>query len=59
MFGFKDSFQKSCLNKPQQNGMVECTHKHLLEITQAFLLDTKLHAQFWVDRVYITTFIIN
>jgi len=43
--------QTSYLHTPQQNGVVECKNKHLLETTRT-LLQSNLPHQFWQDVVF-------
>ncbi|CAH9142791.1 unnamed protein product, partial [Cuscuta epithymum] len=52
-------FRKSCPDTPEQNGIAERKHKHLLELTRTMLLEAKMPANFWVDAVFTATYIIN
>ncbi|CAH9114096.1 unnamed protein product [Cuscuta europaea] len=52
-------FQKSCPETPQQNGVAERKHRHLLELARTMLIAASLSANFWVDAVLTATFIIN
>ncbi|CAH9137975.1 unnamed protein product [Cuscuta epithymum] len=52
-------FQKSCPETPQQNGVAERKHRHLIELARTMLITANLPAQFWVDAVLTATFIIN
>lgn len=51
--------QSSCPYTPQQNGIAERKHRHLLEITRALLLQAGLPKCFWGDGVLTATHIIN
>ncbi|XP_021753580.1 uncharacterized protein LOC110718951 [Chenopodium quinoa] len=41
------SQQRSCVDTPQQNGVIERKHKHLLETSRALFFQANLSIQFW------------
>ncbi|CAH9146417.1 unnamed protein product [Cuscuta epithymum] len=52
-------FRKSCPDTPQQNGVAERKHRHLLELTRTMLLESSIPSQFWVDAIFTASYIIN
>ncbi|KAL2905680.1 Retrovirus-related Pol polyprotein from transposon RE1 [Bienertia sinuspersici] len=50
---------KSCNHTPQQNGVVERKHRHLLETSRALYFQSKLTNQFWDVCVLTAAHIIN
>lgn len=51
--------QTSCVGTPQQNGIVERKHQHILGITRAILYQTHFPHIFWAHVVNHVVHIIN
>ncbi|KAL8090596.1 hypothetical protein AgCh_039879 [Apium graveolens] len=51
--------QTTCAYTPQQNGVVERKHRHLLEISRAIFLQAHLPPKFWGDAILCASYIIN
>jgi len=51
--------QTTCIETPEQNGIVERKHQHLLNVTRALLFQSNLPAIFWCFVVQHATFRIN
>ncbi|KAL0402574.1 UNVERIFIED_CONTAM: Retrovirus-related Pol polyprotein from transposon RE1 [Sesamum latifolium] len=51
--------QRTCTHTPQQNGIIEIKHKHLLQIARALMFQSNMPAMFWSEALLTATYIIN
>ena len=51
--------QTSCLETPEQNGVVERKHQHLLNVTRTLIFQSKIFTCFWSYALTHVAFFIN
>ncbi|KAJ9548119.1 hypothetical protein OSB04_020662 [Centaurea solstitialis] len=51
--------QSSCTDTPQQNGVAERKHRHLVETARSLLLSSGVPSVFWGEALLTATYLIN
>ena len=51
--------QTSCTDTPQQNGVAERKHRHIVETARSMLLSASVPSEFWGEAVLTSVYLIN
>ncbi|XP_075489501.1 uncharacterized protein LOC142528343 [Primulina tabacum] len=51
--------QTSCRETPEQNGVAEIKHRHIVETAPSFLLSSNVPSAFWGEAILIAVHVIN
>ena len=51
--------QSSCTDTPQQNGVAERKHRHIVETARSLLLSAQVPSVFWGEAVLTAVYVIN
>jgi transposase InsO family protein len=52
-------YRITCPHTPQQNGIAERKHRHVIETGIALLAQSHLPPKYWVETCFIAVFLIN
>lgn len=51
--------QTTCPHTPEQNGVAERKNRYILEITRAFLIESKIPKSFWPEAIATAVYLMN
>ncbi|KAL2251379.1 UNVERIFIED_CONTAM: Retrovirus-related Pol polyprotein from transposon RE1 [Sesamum indicum] len=51
--------RRTCVYTPEQNGVVERKHQHLLKIARSLMFQANMPLKFWTDSLLMTTYLVN